>query len=86
MRFPGGGGGGGVTWQPSPRGWRGTVFPGVGQDKAGGVVPWFDLVRFGHFKCTQFGLWIALPSFLLHLPFQLCLLFLLLVRPIKPLS
>ena len=28
-------GGGGVTWQPSPRGCRGTVFPGVGKDKGG---------------------------------------------------
>ena len=25
-----------VTWQPSPRGWWGTVFPGVGNDKGGG--------------------------------------------------
>ena len=30
------GGGGTVTWQPSPRGWWGTVFPGVGNDKRGG--------------------------------------------------
>ena len=30
------GGRGTVTWQPSPRGWWGTVFPGVGQDKGGG--------------------------------------------------
>ena len=38
VRFPGGGGGGWgtVTWQLSTRGWRGTVFPTVGQDKAGG--------------------------------------------------
>ena len=28
--------GGGVIWQPSPRGWWGTVFPGVGNDKWGG--------------------------------------------------
>ena len=27
-----------VTWHPSPRGWRGTVFPGVGQDKGVGWV------------------------------------------------
>ena len=26
-----------VTWQPSPRGWWGTIFPGVGQDKGGGI-------------------------------------------------
>ena len=32
------GGGGGVTWQPSPRGWWGTAFPGVGNDKGGGVL------------------------------------------------
>ena len=35
VRFPGGRGGT-VTWQPSPRGWRGTVFPGAGQDKGEG--------------------------------------------------
>ena len=28
--------GGTVTWQPSPRGWWGTVFPGVGNHKGGG--------------------------------------------------
>ena len=39
-----GGGGGGVTWQPSPRGWRGTVFPGVGQDKGGGDI-WNRLLQ-----------------------------------------
>ena len=27
---------GSVTWRPSPRGWWGTVFPGVGNDKGGG--------------------------------------------------
>ena len=43
VRFPRGGGGpvpqrwgGTVTWQLSPRGWWGTVFPGMGQDKIGG--------------------------------------------------
>ena len=25
-----------VTWQPSPRRWWGTVFPGVGNNKGGG--------------------------------------------------
>ena len=30
-------GGGGVTWQPSPRGWWGTVFPGWGRTGGGGV-------------------------------------------------
>ena len=30
------GGGGTVTWQPSPKGCWGTVFPGVGNDKGGG--------------------------------------------------
>ena len=30
------GGWGTVTWQPSPRRWWGTVFPGVGNDKGGG--------------------------------------------------
>ena len=35
VRFPKGGWGT-VTWRPSPRGWRGTVFPGVGQDRGGG--------------------------------------------------
>ena len=37
-RSPGGGGGGwgNVTWQPSPMGWWGSVFPGVGNDKGGG--------------------------------------------------
>ena len=25
-----------VPWQPVPRGWWGTVFPGVGHDKGGG--------------------------------------------------
>ena len=34
VRFPRGWGD--VTWQLSPRGWRETVFPGVGHDKAGG--------------------------------------------------
>ena len=29
------GGWGTVTWQPSPRGWWGTVFLGVGKDKGG---------------------------------------------------
>ena len=29
------GGWGTVTWQPSPRGWWGTVFPGVGNDMGG---------------------------------------------------
>ena len=41
--FPGGGGG--VTWRPSPSGWRGTIFPGVGQDKGGGVAYLFGHVN-----------------------------------------
>ena len=44
VRFPGGGGGG-VTWQPSPRGWWGTIFPGAGQ--GGGV----------HFEATRARVW-----------------------------
>ena len=31
MRFLGEGGWGGITWQPSPRGWRGTVSWGWGR-------------------------------------------------------
>ena len=33
------GGWGTVTWQPSPRGWWGNVFPGVGNDKGGNRIP-----------------------------------------------
>ena len=35
LSFPRGGLGT-VTWQPSPRGWWGTVFPGVGKDEGRG--------------------------------------------------
>ena len=47
-------GGGGVTWQPSPRGWR-TVFPGVGQDGGGGGANLHAYTRWPHksLGCTE---------------------------------
>ena len=37
------GGWGTVTWQRSPRGWRGTVFPRMGQDRGGGITFFHNL-------------------------------------------